>query len=272
MKQYLDLMQEVLEEGNYVEDRTGVNTLELFGKQKEYDLQEGFPLVTTKKMFWNGVVDELFWFLSGSTNVNDLPERTQQIWDKWANEDGELGPVYGKQWREWNQALIEDEQRVLKSEDQILGVQESIKNNPNSRRHIVSAWNVLEIDDMALPPCHLLFQFNVRKDKYLDCHLYQRSADICLGVPFNIASYSLLTHMFANVTDYEPGKFIHSIGSAHVYRNHIDNAIKQLEREPYPKPKLTIEGDHNDIDDIEKGDIKLENYRHHSALDFEIAV
>ena len=214
MKQYLDLMRHVRENGVYKDDRTGTGTYSVFGHQMRYDLSEGFPLVTTKKMFLKGIIHELLWFLSGSTNIKYLTDNNVHIWDEWADEHGELGPVYGSQWRSWPGP---DGDTI----DQIEKVVDSIKHNPDSRQHIVSAWNVAEVDHMALPPCHSLFQFYVAEGK-LSCQLYQRSADIFLGVPFNIASYALLTMMIAQVADLEVGDFVHTLGDAHIYSNHIE--------------------------------------------------
>lgn len=274
MKQYLKLLEKVLEQGEKRGDRTGTGTLSLFGEQMRFNLEKGFPVVTTKKLYFNMVVDELLWFLSGSTNVNDIPERTRQIWEPWADEDGELGPVYGHNWRNWDVGLKENKYGARKrlAIDQIRTVINTIKNNPLSRRHIVSAWNVGELEDMALPPCHLLFQFYVRDGQYLDCQMYQRSADLFLGVPFNIASYSLLTHMIAQVCDLEAGEFVHTIGDAHIYLNHVEQVKKQLSREPYELPELWVNPDATDIDYFTFEDIELKNYKYHPAIKAPLAV
>jgi thymidylate synthase len=231
-RQYLDLLTDILEHGVKREDRTGTGTLGLFGRQIRFDLAEGFPLLTTKKLHLKSIVLELLWFLRGDTNVRWLQERGVRIWDEWASADGELGPVYGKQWRSW----ATPDGRVI---DQIAKVVEQIRTNPSSRRHIVSAWNPADVDDMALPPCHCLFQFFVA-DGRLSCQLYQRSADVFLGVPFNIASYALLTLMMAQVTGLKPGEFVHTFGDVHLYLNHVDQAREQLTREPYPFPTMTL--------------------------------
>jgi thymidylate synthase len=228
MQQYLDLMRHVRDHGTYKDDRTGTGTYSVFGHQMRFALADGFPLVTTKKMFLKGIIHELLWFLSGSTNIGYLTDHDVHIWDEWADEHGELGPVYGSQWRSWpgpDGATI----------DQISKLQDAIRTNPDSRRHIVSAWNVAEVDNMALPPCHTLFQFYVANGK-LSCQLYQRSADIFLGVPFNIASYALLTMMLAQVCDLEAGDFVHTLGDAHIYSNHLEQADRQLQRDPLPLP------------------------------------
>lgn len=261
MKQYLDLVQHVLEDGVDREDRTGIGTRSVFGTQSRYDLSDGFPLVTTKKVFFSSIVKELLWFLSGSTNVNDLDSG---IWDEWADESGDLGPIYGHQWRNWGGG---DGDRF--GIDQIHNAVEMIYNNPTSRRIIVSAWNVRDIDKMALPPCHALFQFYVH-DRRLSCHFYQRSADLALGVPFNIASYALLTMIIAQDCSLRPGELVHTIGDAHIYQNHFEGLKMQLEREPYPLPTVEIERKH--FDDIRFDDIRLLGYQHHPRIPFEIAV
>lgn len=261
MKQYLQLLKDVLEKGEKRSDRTGTGTLSLFGYQNRYDLAYGFPLVTTKKCHLRSIIVELLWFLKGETNVKYLQDNKVSIWDEWADEKGELGPVYGYQWRHWNQSI-----------DQIAQVVESIKKNPSSRRHIVSAWNVADIPKMKLPPCHLLFQFYVHEEERLSCQLYQRSADIFLGVPFNIASYALLTMMMAQVTNLKPGNFVHTFGDAHLYANHVDQARLQLTREPRPLPTLKINPDIKSIFEFCFDDFLLENYNPHPAIKAEISV
>lgn len=252
MKQYLDLMKHVLETGTQKHDRTGTGTLSVFGYQMRFNLQEGFPLVTTKKLHLKSIIHELIWFLKGDTNIAYLKENGVRIWDEWADEQGNLGPVYGHQWRSWPKP---DGGHI----DQITQVVNTIKKNPDSRRIIVSAWNVAEVEHMALPPCHSLFQFYVAEGK-LSCQLYQRSADIFLGVPFNIASYALLTMMMAQVCDLQPGDFIHTFGDAHLYNNHIEQANLQLSREPRPLPTMKINRDVKDIFQFKYEDFTLENY------------
>ena len=252
MKQYLDLMRHVLETGTQKHDRTGTGTISVFGYQMRFNLQDGFPLVTTKKLHLKSIIHELIWFLSGDTNIKYLKENGVKIWDEWANEDGNLGPVYGYQWRSWP---TPDGGHI----DQISNVVNTIKNNPDSRRIMVSAWNVAEIDGMALPPCHSLFQFYVAHGK-LSCQLYQRSADIFLGVPFNIASYALLTMMMAQVCGLQPGDFVHTFGDAHLYNNHIEQTHLQLSREPRPLPTMIINPDVKNIFDFKFDDFTLENY------------
>jgi thymidylate synthase len=264
MKQYLDLMRRIRIDGVYKSDRTGTGTYSVFGHQMRFDLGAGFPLVTTKKMFVKGIVHELLWFLQGSTNVRYLQEHGVHIWDEWADEAGELGPVYGSQWRSWP---TPDGGTI----DQIEKVVNDIRRNPDSRRLIVSAWNVAEVDQMALPPCHTLFQFYVANGR-LSCQLYQRSADVFLGVPFNIASYALLTMMVAQVTDLEPGDFVHTLGDAHLYANHIEQTDEQLTREPLPLPRMRINPDVKDIFGFRYADFRLEGYRCHSAIKAPIAV
>jgi len=264
MKQYLDLMRHVRENGTFKGDRTGTGTYSVFGHQMRFNLREGFPLVTTKKMFFKGIIHELLWFLSGSTNIKYLTDNNVHIWDEWADEHGELGPVYGSQWRSWP---APDGSTI----DQIARVVEDIKTNPNSRRHIVSAWNVAEVDHMALPPCHTMFQFYVA-DNRLSCQLYQRSADVFLGVPFNIASYAALTMMIAQVTDLEVGDFVHTFGDAHLYTNHLEQADKQLDRLPLPEPTLTLNPAVKDIFGFTIDDFTLNNYRCHDAIKAPIAV
>lgn len=264
MRQYHDLLTRILEEGVEKGDRTGTGTLSVFGHQMRFGLQEGFPVVTTKKVHLKSVTAELFWFLRGSTNVRWLQERGVTIWDEWADADGELGPVYGYQWRSWP---TPDGPHV----DQIARVVESIRANPDSRRHIVSAWNVADVDDMALPPCHTLFQFYVA-DGRLSCQLYQRSADVFLGVPFNIASYALLTHMVAQVTDLEVGDFVHTLGDAHLYTNHLEQARLQLEREPRPLPALRLNPARRRLDEFDLDDVEVVGYDPHPAIRAPIAV
>ena len=265
MKQYLSLLEEVLEHGELRPNRTGVDTIGLFGAQRRYNLRESFPAVTTKKLFFRGVVHELLWFLKGSTNIQYLKENNVKIWDEWAGKDGELGPVYGYQWRHWNKGPIH-------SIDQIDQVIKDLKENPFSRRHIVSAWNVADLDKMALPPCHLLFQFHVNQKKELSCQLYQRSADMFLGVPFNIACYSLLTHMVAQECGYTVGDFVHTIGDCHIYVNHIDQVKEQLKREPYDQPQLWLNPDVKYVDRFQYEDIRLINYNCHPPIKGEVAV
>jgi thymidylate synthase len=264
VRQYLDLLQDVLDNGVAKSDRTGTGTRSVFGRQMRFDLGAGFPALTTKKLHLRSVVTELLWFLRGDTNVRWLQERGVTIWDEWADENGELGPVYGHQWRSWP---APDGRKI----DQIDQVIDSIRTNPDSRRHIVSAWNPAEVDAMALPPCHAMFQFYVA-DGRLSCQLYQRSADIFLGVPFNIASYALLTMMIAQVCDLEPGEFVHTLGDAHLYSNHLDQARLQLEREPRSLPTLRINPARRAIDDFEYDDIELLDYDPHPSIKAPIAV
>lgn len=264
MKQYLDLMRHVRENGVFKDDRTGTGTYSVFGYQMRFDLSEGFPLVTTKKTFLKGIIHELLWFLSGSTNIKYLVDHDVHIWDEWADEHGELGPVYGSQWRSWPGP-------DGKTIDQISRVVEDLKMNPDSRRHIVSAWNVAEVDEMALPPCHSLFQFYVA-DGRLSCQLYQRSADIFLGVPFNIASYALLNMMIAQVVDLEVGDFVHTLGDAHLYSNHIEQADKQLLREPRSLPTIRINPEVKDILGFKISDFELLEYDPHPGIKAPIAV
>jgi thymidylate synthase len=264
MKQYLDLIDHVLKNGYRKPDRTGTGTLSVFGYQMRFDLQQGFPLLTTKKLHLRSILHELLWFLKGSTNVQYLRDNGVTIWDEWAKPDGELGPVYGYQWRSWPKP---DGTHV----DQITGVVYSIKNNPDSRRHIVSAWNVGELDKMALPPCHLLFQFYVAGDK-LSCQMYQRSCDIFLGVPFNIASYALLTMMMAQVTGLKPGEFVHTLGDAHIYLNHIEQSRLQLTRVPFPLPKMIITPEIRNIFDFSFSDFTLLDYQAHPHIKGQISI
>jgi thymidylate synthase len=264
MQTYLDLLDRVLTEGVEKADRTGTGTLSVFGHQMRFDLSQGFPLLTTKKLHTRSIVAELLWFLQGSTNVKWLHEQGVTIWDEWADADGELGPIYGYQWRSWP---TPDDGHV----DQIARVIEAIRTNPDSRRHLVSAWNVSDLDKMALPPCHTMFQFYVA-DRKLSCQLYQRSADIFLGVPFNIASYALLTHLVAQVTGLGVGDFVHTLGDAHLYTNHLDQARLQLTREPRPLPALVLNPERTAIDDFEIGDISFTGYDPHPGIRAPIAV
>ncbi|KZE52268.1 thymidylate synthase [Brevibacillus parabrevis] len=264
MKQYLDLCQRILTEGVTKEDRTGTGTISIFGHQMRFDLSEGFPLVTTKKLHMKSIIHELLWFLAGDTNVRYLQENGVRIWNEWADENGDLGPVYGKQWRSFVG-------RDGKTVDQIQWVIDEIKKNPDSRRLIVSAWNPADLVEMALPPCHLLFQFYVADGK-LSCQLYQRSADTFLGVPFNIASYALLTHMVAHVTGLEVGDFVHTLGDAHLYTNHIEQVKLQLTREPKPLPKLKLNPEVTSIFDFTYDDIEIVDYEAHPHIKGEVAV
>lgn len=270
MKQYHDLIRQILAEGETREDRTGTGTLSLFGMQAKYDLRDGFPLLTTKKVLFSAVVRELLWFLRGSTNINDDLTQHTPIWDAWANEEGELGPIYGYQWRSWPK-YIQVENGLYKQEhvDQITWLLNEIKTNPTSRRLLVSAWNVADIDRMALPPCHLLFQFYVMNGR-LDCQLYQRSADMALGVPFNIASYALLMMMIAGECNLVPGIFTHTLGDAHIYSNHLEGLKKQLEREPRPLPSVTIAK--KQVLELQFEDFELHNYDPHPFIKFPVAV
>lgn len=264
MKQYLDLLSHILENGNEKTDRTGTGTKSVFGYQMRFDLQKGFPLLTTKKLHTRSIFHELLWFLKGDTNIKYLHDNKVTIWDEWADENGDLGPVYGKQWRAWQGA-------DGKITDQISQVVNQIKNSPDSRRMLVSAWNVGEVEQMALPPCHIVFQFYVANDK-LSCQLYQRSADVFLGVPFNIASYALLTEMLAQVCGLEAGEFIHTLGDAHLYLNHLDQAKLQLSRTPYELPKLKLNPEIKDIFDFKYEDITIEDYVSHPHIKAEVAV
>lgn len=264
MRQYLDLLRDIKTNGVQKGDRTGVGTLSVFGRQLRFDLANGFPALTTKKIFMKGVIYELLWFLRGESNIKYLKENGVTIWDEWADPEGELGPVYGVQWRRWQAP----DDRVI---DQISEVVEQIKKNPNSRRLIVSAWNVADVDKMKLPPCHLLFQFYVANRK-LSCQMYQRSADVFLGVPFNIASYALLTMMMAQVTGYEPGEFILTFGDVHIYLNHLEQVDLQLSREPKPLPTMEINSKINSIFDFRYEDFTLSNYDPHPAIKAPVAV
>ncbi|NLG71086.1 MAG: thymidylate synthase [Chloroflexi bacterium] len=264
MRPYLDLMQHILDHGVEKMDRTGTGTRSVFGYQMRFDLREGFPLVTTKKLHLKSIIYELLWFLRGDTNIGYLQKHGVSIWNEWADENGDLGPVYGRQWRSWRTA---DGGTV----DQIAQVVEMIKKNPDSRRLIVSAWNVGEIEQMALPPCHVLFQFYVAEGR-LSCQLYQRSADVFLGVPFNIASYALLTHMMAHVCGLEPGEIIHTLGDAHLYNNHLEQARLQCTRTPYPPPQLRLNPEVKSIFDFQYEDIELLNYQAHPHIKAPVAV
>lgn len=264
MKQYLDLLTHVLENGTRKEDRTGTGTISTFGYQMRFDLQQGFPLITTKKLHLKSIIHELLWFLEGSTNTDYLNEHGVSIWNEWADEKGELGHIYGYQWRSWPSP---DGRHI----DQISEVIESIRMNPDSRRHIVSAWNVGELERMALPPCHILFQFYVSGGK-LSCQLYQRSADIFLGVPFNIASYAFLMMMVAQVTGLEPGEFIHTLGDAHIYLNHIDQVKFQLTRDPKPLPTVKLNPEITSVFDFRFEDFTIENYDPHPHIKGAISV
>ena len=264
MRPYLDLMEHILADGVEKSDRTGTGTLSVFGHQMRFDLRAGFPLVTTKKLHLKSIVYELLWFLAGDTNIKYLNDHGVTIWDDWADERGDLGPVYGRQWRSWPA-------RDGGTIDQIANLVAAIKCNPDSRRLIVTAWNPADVDKMALPPCHCLFQFYVAKDR-LSCQLYQRSADVFLGVPFNIASYALLTAMLAQVTGYEPGEFIHTLGDAHLYLNHVEQAHLQLSRAPLPLPRLRLNPDAKDLFAFRFEDITLDGYAPHPHIKAAVAV
>lgn len=264
MKQYLDLLEHVMKTGIKKADRTGTGTISTFGYQMRFDLQKGFPLLTTKKLHLKSILHELLWFISGDTNIKYLTDNGVRIWNEWADKEGNLGPVYGSQWRSWPAS---DGRKI----DQLMEVIRSIKENPDSRRHIVSAWNVGEIYKMALPPCHILFQFYVAEGR-LSCQLYQRSCDIFLGIPFNIASYSILIHMVAQVTGLLPGEFIHTLGDAHIYLNHIEQVKLQLQRDPYPLPKMLINPEIKDIIKFRYEDFTLADYNAHPNIKGEISV
>ena len=262
MKQYLEILRDVMENGQDADNRTGVYARKVFGRQMRFDLSKGFPLVTTKKTFFRGIVHELIWLLSGNTNIKYLLDNNVHIWDEWADENGDLGPVYGHQWRNFNS----------QGYDQIRDMIERIKKNPQDRRIIVSAWNPAQIEQMALPPCHCFFQFDVTPDGKLNCMLYQRSCDLFLGVPFNIASYSLLTMMIAQVCGLKPGEFVHTLGNAHIYSNHFEQVKLQLTREPLPLPMVKINPDVKDIDDFKFEDFELVDYQSHSVIKGDVAV
>ena len=264
MRQYLDLLDHVIKTGSEKADRTGTGTISVFGYQMRFNLEEGFPLLTTKKLHLKSIIHELLWFISGDTNIRYLNDNGVKIWNEWADKVGNLGPIYGSQWRSWP---AEGGKKI----DQLVNVINSIKKSPDSRRHIVSAWNVGELDRMALPPCHILFQFYVAGGR-LSCQLYQRSADIFLGVPFNIASYALLTHMVAQVTGLKAGDFIHTLGDAHIYLNHIEQVKLQLTREPYELPKMVINPDVTDILKFRYDDFMLKDYLAHPHIKGDIAV
>lgn len=264
MKQYLDLLKTILDKGTKKQDRTGTGTISYFGYQMRFPLSEGFPLVTTKKVHLKSIIYELLWFLNGDTNVKYLQDNGVRIWNEWADENGDLGPVYGYQWRHWRTPQGTEV-------DQIKNLIEGLKKNPDSRRHIVSAWNPADVDDMALPPCHTMFQFYVN-DNRLSCQLYQRSGDSFLGVPFNIASYALLTMMVAQVCGFELGDFVHTIGDAHIYLNHLEQVNLQLSREPYPLPTMKLNPEVKDIFSFKYEDFTLENYQCHPTIKGAISV
>ena len=261
MKQYLDMLRYVLENGVDKMDRTGVGTRSVFGQQMRFDLSRGFPLMTTKKMHLKSIIHELLWFIKGDTNVKYLQDNGVRIWNEWADENGDLGPIYGSQWRNWNGEGI----------DQLAQGVDKLKNNPNDRRMIVSAWNVSKISEMRLPPCHMMFQFYVANGK-LSCMLYQRSCDMFLGVPFNIASYALLTMMLAQVCNLEPGEFVHTLGDTHIYHNHFEQVKEQLRREPLPLPTMRLNPQVKDINDFKYEDFTLENYECYGAIKAQVAV
>ena len=264
MKQYLDLLDTILKYGVKKTDRTGTGTISYFGYQMRFDLADGFPLLTTKKVHLKSIIYELLWFLAGDTNVKYLQDHGVRIWNEWADPNGDLGPIYGYQWRHWR---TPDGKEI----DQIANIVNALKNNPNSRRHIVSAWNPADVDDMALPPCHTMFQFYVA-DGRLSCQLYQRSGDSFLGVPFNIASYALLTMMMAQVCGYKPGVFVHTLGDAHIYLNHLEQVNTQLQRTPYPLPTMRINPNVKDIFSFQYEDFTLENYQCHPTIKGVISV
>ena len=262
MKQYLDLLQDIMDHGQDANNRTGIYARKVFGRQMHFDLNQGFPLVTTKKVYLRAIIHELIWLLSGDTNIKYLHDNNVTIWDEWADDNGDLGPIYGHQWRNFNSQGI----------DQIKDVIERIKKNPQDRRLIVTAWNPAQIEQMALPPCHCFFQFDVTPDGRLNCQLYQRSCDMFLGVPFNIASYSLLTMMIAQVCGLKTGEFVHTLGNAHIYSNHFEQVRLQLSRRPYPLPQMKINPDVKDIDDFRFEDFELVNYQCHPTIKGDVAV
>ena len=264
MLEYLKLLDHILQNGESKNDRTGTGTLSIFGYQMRFDLSRGFPLVTTKKLHIRSIVYELLWFLSGDTNIRYLNDNGVSIWNEWADNNGDLGPVYGKQWRSWSAPNNE-------TIDQISNLLINIRENPDSRRHIISAWNVSDVENMALPPCHCLFQFYVSNNK-LSCHLYQRSADVFLGVPFNIASYALLTHMIAHVSNLNVGDFVHTFGDAHIYTNHVEQVKLQLQRKPMNLPKIELNGSVNNLFDFRYEDIKIIDYQSHPHIKAKVAV
>jgi thymidylate synthase len=262
MQQYLDLLRDIMEKGQDADNRTGIYARKVFGRQMRFDLSKGFPLVTTKKVYLRAIIHELIWLLSGNTNIKYLHDNNVTIWDEWADKDGNLGPVYGHQWRNFNSEGI----------DQIKDVIERIKTNPQDRRLIVTAWNPAQIKDMALPPCHCFFQFDVTPDGRLNCQLYQRSCDMFLGVPFNIASYALLTMMIAQVCNLRPGEFVHTLGNAHIYSNHFEQVKLQLTRKPFPLPQMKINPDVKNIDDFRFEDFELVGYQCHPTIKGDVAV
>ena len=264
MIEYLELLDHILQNGESKNDRTGTGTLSIFGYQMRFDLSKGFPLVTTKKLHIRSIVYELLWFLSGDTNIRYLNDNGVSIWNEWADNNGDLGPVYGKQWRSWSTPNND-------TIDQISNLLVNIRKNPDSRRHIISAWNVSDVENMALPPCHCLFQFYVSNNK-LSCHLYQRSADVFLGVPFNIASYALLTHMIAHVSNLKVGDFVHTFGDAHIYTNHIEQVKMQLQRKPMNLPKIELNNSVNNLFDFQYEDIKIIDYESHPHIKAKVAV
>ena len=261
MKQYLDLLKDIIENGHDKEDRTGTGTRSVFGRSMRFDLSQGFPLLTTKRMFLKGVISELLWFVKGDTNIEFLHDNGVHIWDEWADENGNLGPIYGAQWRNWDNLGIDQLQKLVKD----------IKNSPDSRRLIVSAWNPTQLDDMALPPCHMMYQCYVQDGK-LSLMMYQRSGDMFLGVPFNIASYALLTMMLAQVCGLEAGEYIHVLGDAHIYKNHFAQVKEQLSREPYPLPKMVLNPKVHEIDGFTLKDFTLEGYQYHPAIKGKVSV
>jgi len=264
MLEYLELLDHILQNGESKNDRTGTGTLSIFGYQMRFDLSRGFPLVTTKKLHIRSIVYELLWFLSGDTNIRYLNDNGVSIWNEWADNNGDLGPVYGKQWRSWSAPNNE-------TIDQISNLLINIRENPDSRRHIISAWNVSDVENMALPPCHCLFQFYLSNNK-LSCHLYQRSADVFLGVPFNIASYALLTHMIAHVSNLNVGDFVHTFGDAHIYTNHVEQVKLQLQRKPMNLPKIELNSSVNNLFDFQYEDIKIIDYQSHPHIKAKVAV